>query len=115
MWTKVERAKSKAPRPVKGEALKLSVESLPSGLLNRTGDRGEYVIGIRTDQANRANHDHENDSQHHCIFRDVLAVLIVPYRSNELLHLIPPVWDTKTGRSRKPRRRKRGRRAIPNF
>jgi hypothetical protein len=49
-----------------------------SRLVNRTGDRGEYVIGIRTDQANRANHDHENHSQHHCIFRDVLTVLIVP-------------------------------------
>ena len=77
MWTKVERAKSKAPRPVKGEAPKLSVE-LTFGLVNRTGDGGEYVIGIRTDQANRANHDHKNDSQHHCIFRDVLTFLIVP-------------------------------------
>jgi hypothetical protein len=25
-----------------------------------------------------ANHDHENDSQHHGIFRDVLSFLIVP-------------------------------------
>ena len=46
------------------------------GLIHRTGDRGEYVIGIRPDQADRANHDHENDSQHHRIFRDVLSCLI---------------------------------------
>jgi hypothetical protein len=59
------------------------------------------VIGIRSDQANRAHHDHENDSQHHCILRDVLTFLIVPQRSNELLHFVPPVWNTEPGRSRK--------------
>ena len=106
MWTKVERAKSKAPHPVKGEALKLSVE-LTFDLVNRTRDRREHVVSIRPDQTNRANHDYENDRQHHCIFRDVLTVLIVPKRSNELFHLIPPVGDTKTERPRDLRRKKR--------
>jgi hypothetical protein len=77
MWTEAERAKGKAPRPVKSEALKSSVERT-FGLVNRTGDRGEHVIGIRPNQTNRANHDYENDRQHYCIFRDVLTVLIVP-------------------------------------
>jgi len=48
------------------------------GLVHRTGDRGEYIVGIASDQANCANNDYENDSQHHCIFRDVLSFLIVP-------------------------------------
>ena len=55
-------------------------------LLYRTGDRRKRVVSVGTNQANRANYNHENNSQHYGIFRNVLAVLIVPERTNEVFH-----------------------------
>ena len=88
----------------------MSVE-LTFGLVNRTGDGGEYVIGIRTDQANRANYDHENDSQHHCIFRDVLTFLVVPESLSKLLHFDASVLGHKNQEVAQTRREKERQRS----
>ena len=53
-------------------------DGILSRLLNRTGNRRKRVISVGTDQAYRADHEHENHSQHDRIFGYVLAVLIVP-------------------------------------
>ena len=82
-----------APTPV--EPFPQNLEAQPklargpgfhSWLLYRTGDRRKRVISVGTDQANRANYNHKNNSQHYGIFRNVLAVLITPKKSNEFLH-----------------------------
>ena len=82
-----------APTPV--EPFPQNLEAQPklargprfhSWLLYRTGDRRKRVISVGTDQANRANYNHKNNSQHYGIFRNVLAVLIVPERTNEVFH-----------------------------
>ncbi len=46
------------------------------GLLDRASYLREHVVGIRTNQANGANYNYQNDSQHHCIFSDVLASFV---------------------------------------
>jgi len=35
----------------------------------------ENVVGIRSDEPNRADYEHEDDSQHHGVFRNVLAFI----------------------------------------
>lgn len=35
----------------------------------------ENVVGIRSDEPNRADYEHEDDSQHHRIFRNVLTFI----------------------------------------
>jgi hypothetical protein len=47
-------------------------------LLDGTGDRREYVIGIGPDEPNRSNDNDENHRQHNCILRDVLSFLLTP-------------------------------------
>jgi len=47
-------------------------------LRNRTTHRGKYVISIRTNQPDCPHHDDQNHSQHHGVFRDILALLCAP-------------------------------------
>jgi len=47
-------------------------------LLDAAANLGEYVVGIRPDEPDRAHNDDQNHSQHNCVFRDVLTLLIVP-------------------------------------
>jgi hypothetical protein len=47
-------------------------------LLNRAADLGKHVVGIRPNESDRPHDDHQNHSQHHCVFRYVLSTLIVP-------------------------------------
>lgn len=47
-------------------------------LLNRAADLGKYVVGIRSDEPDRAHDNNQNHSQHNGVFCDVLATLIVP-------------------------------------
>ena len=35
----------------------------------------ENIVGIRSDEPNRADYEHEDDSQHHRIFRNVLTFI----------------------------------------
>jgi len=43
--------------------------------LNCTGYTRKYVVGIASDQANRTNHNYQNNGQHHRILGDVLALV----------------------------------------
>lgn len=47
-------------------------------LFNRAGDRREYVIGVGADEPDGSNYDHQNDRQHHRVFRDVLTLFVAP-------------------------------------
>ena len=71
----------------KSESVSLAGQSRAAvRLLDSTGNRRKRVISVGTDQANGADYDHENHSQHDRIFGYILAVLIAPQRSNEVLH-----------------------------
>src|SRR5271169_5148387 len=59
-------------------------------LPNRTGNLGKYVVGVSANQADGANHDHQNDSQHHGIFSNVLAFVVRPQYAKKISHLSPP-------------------------
>jgi len=45
-------------------------------LLDRACDARERVIGVVADQANCADNEHQDYSQHHRIFRDVLTCFV---------------------------------------
>ena len=45
-------------------------------LLNGAGDVGEDGVAVRPNQTDGADHDDENYGDHHCIFGNVLAILI---------------------------------------
>jgi hypothetical protein len=47
-------------------------------LLDGAGDVGEHIVGIRSNQPNRANHDHQNYREHYRILGYVLPTLIAP-------------------------------------
>ena len=58
-------------------------------LLDRAGNGRKGVIRVRPDQANRADNQDQDDGQHYGIFRNVLAVFIVPEIQGEVLHHTP--------------------------
>ena len=45
-------------------------------LLDRAADRGKNVVGIRSDQTDRAYYYGQDYRQHHRVLRDVLSVVI---------------------------------------
>lgn len=47
-------------------------------LLDGAANLGKDVVGIGSDEPDRAHDNHKNNRQHHGIFRDILAMLIVP-------------------------------------
>jgi len=47
-------------------------------LLNRASNLRKDIVRVRSDQTDRADDNDENDGQHHCVFRDVLTLLIIP-------------------------------------
>ena len=47
-------------------------------LLDRAADLRKHGVRIRSDEPDRAHNDHQNHSQHDCVFRNVLTTLIVP-------------------------------------
>lgn len=49
-----------------------------SALLNRASNLRKHSIGIRADQTNRADNNHQDDCQHHGVLRYVLSILIGP-------------------------------------
>src|SRR5207302_5020221 len=65
-------------------------------LLNRTCHGRKHVVGIRTDQSDRTNHNNENHRQHHGIFGDVLGLIIEPCLPKNVNHVPPPVRDSRT-------------------
>src|SRR6266550_5499455 len=58
-------------------------------LLNRACDGGERIIGVAADQTNRADNEYQDYSQHHRIFRDVLALFVLPKLKGEVKHYTP--------------------------
>src|SRR2546430_3905569 len=52
----------------------------------RAGRRREHSVRIRPDQTNRANHYYQDHSQHHGVFRDILALIVCPEFRNEISH-----------------------------
>jgi hypothetical protein len=47
-------------------------------LLDGAANIREYIVGVRADEPDCADHDYQNYSQHHCIFGDILTTLIGP-------------------------------------
>ena len=47
-------------------------------LLNRASYLRKDVVRVRSDEADRAHDNDENDGQHDGVFRDVLALFIIP-------------------------------------
>ncbi len=56
----------------------IDLRGISIALLYRAANLGEYVVGIRSDESNRAYDDDQNHSQHHRVLRNVLAMLIIP-------------------------------------
>ena len=63
------------------------IQSLRLPLLKRTGDRGEGGIRVRADETNSANHEYQDHCQHHCVFGDVLALVVSPQSEENVAHL----------------------------
>ena len=55
-------------------------------LLDGAANVREYVVGVRADEPDRADYDHQDNRQHHRILGDILSLLILP----EILPKIPP-------------------------
>lgn len=49
-----------------------------SELLDRAADLRKHIVGIRTDQTDRADNDYQDDRQHDRILGDVLTAIIGP-------------------------------------
>jgi hypothetical protein len=47
-------------------------------LLNRASNLRKDIIRVRSNQPDRAHDNDENDGQHDGVFRDVLALFIIP-------------------------------------
>jgi hypothetical protein len=47
-------------------------------LLQRASDVGEHIVGVRPNQADSADDDHQNHSQHDRIFGNILTTFIIP-------------------------------------
>ncbi len=58
-------------------------------LLDRACDGGERIIGVAADQTNRADNEHQDYGQHHGVFRDVLALFVLPELKGEVEHYTP--------------------------
>jgi hypothetical protein len=65
-------------------------------LLDGTGDRGEYRIGIRSDESYGSNHNHKNHCQHDRVFCNILSVLFAP-QSAYKSHRMPLFLVSKSG------------------
>jgi hypothetical protein len=59
-------------------------------LRDGTADGRKYIVGIRANETNRANHDYQNNGQHHRIFGDILTIVVKPQSLYKLLQVLPP-------------------------
>ena len=55
-------------------------------LLNTARHGREHVVGIRSDQPNRAHDDNQNHGQHDRVFRNILSLLISQQLLKKLTH-----------------------------
>jgi hypothetical protein len=58
-------------------------------LLDGTGDRGENVIGIGSDEPDRSNDNDQDYRQHDGILRDILSLLVAPKSAYKLHRRAP--------------------------
>jgi hypothetical protein len=58
--------------------LLLFLERIWICLLNRAANLREYIVGVGPDEPDGAHDDHQNHSQHDCVFSNVLTTVIVP-------------------------------------
>jgi hypothetical protein len=56
------------------------------GLLNRTGSVGKDGVGVRADDSDCANHQHQDNCQHNCILRYVLTFVRRPQFPKFVIH-----------------------------
>ena len=85
----ITKARKVRPRNEQLEDAKVSIRALP--LLNRAGRRREHSVRVRPDQTNRTNDYYQDHSQHHGVFRDVLAFVVCPEFRNKIGHGSPSV------------------------
>jgi len=58
----------------------------PGLAANGAGYAGKDIVGIRADQPDCAHDDHQNHGQHHRVFGNVLALLVLPKSAQEVFH-----------------------------
>jgi hypothetical protein len=58
-------------------------------LLDGAANLRKDIVRVRSNQTDRAHDNYENDRQHHRVFRDVLALLIVPELLYKMCHGAP--------------------------
>lgn len=69
------------------QPLELSVSDRRGVLLrDGAGNGRKDVVSIRADQPDRADHDHQNNRQHHRVFSNILALLLGPEPSYKFCH-----------------------------
>jgi len=85
----ITKARKVRPRNEQLEDAKVTIRALP--LLNRAGCRREHSVRVRPDQTNRTNDYYQDHSQHHGVFRDVLAFVVCPEFRNKIGHGSPSV------------------------
>src|SRR5580658_10150248 len=70
-----EDKQKRDPRRIRG-GLPLYAAPVADPLLNRTGDVGENIVCVRSDQPNGANDDYKDDGQHHGVFCNILSFFV---------------------------------------
>jgi hypothetical protein len=58
-------------------------------LLDRAADFRKHSVRVRPDEPDRTHDDYQNHRQHHSIFGNILALLIVPKLLYEFIHRAP--------------------------
>ena len=53
----------------------------------------KHVVGVTANESDCADHDHEDNREHHCILSDVLTALLSAKLPNFLNHCLPPIDD----------------------
>jgi hypothetical protein len=93
----IDRENSSAVQQTRKGTASTNQTLVASQLLYGTCDIGEDIVGIRADKANRANHDHQNHSKHHCVLGDILTIFVVPKLSQSSQHKAPFPQEIPTG------------------
>ena len=57
-----------------------------SGGAERTGNRGERIVGVPPNQTHSANHDHQNYREHDRIFSNILSLIVRENFAKKLHH-----------------------------
>src|SRR5277367_2263425 len=81
---------------VKTEALQqLDNHRSPGSLPDRTGGGGKHVVCTRSNQSDCPDHQHQNNSTHHRILGDILALVLQPEPSKKIGHVRTSVQHTE--------------------